>query len=119
MLEGACVPYWSFARFRPQLAKNRPSTFLFGPSGYADRTVATDSTGELRMPTLSLRGLILLAIATILFLRLARRFRSNKSNSMGGPLLRAPSSGNSFCTNCGAALPGSGLFCGGCGARRG
>jgi hypothetical protein len=68
------------------------------------------------MPTFSLRGLILLAIATFLIVRMVRRFGANRPKTVGGNQ-GTPSSGNAFCTNCGAALPGSGLFCGGCGAR--
>lgn len=69
------------------------------------------------MPTLSLRGLILLVIAAILILRTVRKFGMNRSNPVVPGATPAP--GNSFCTNCGAPLPGSGQFCGGCGARRG
>jgi hypothetical protein len=70
------------------------------------------------MPSLSLRGLILLAIAALLILRTIRRFGANRYNTIATPRETNPS-GNVFCTNCGAALPGAGLFCGGCGTRRG
>jgi hypothetical protein len=64
------------------------------------------------MPTLSLRGLILLVIATFLIVRMVRRFGATRPNTIG-----VNRGGNAFCTNCGAALPGSGSFCGGCGTR--
>jgi len=69
------------------------------------------------MPTLSLRGLILLVIATFLIVRMVRRFGANRPNTIGVNRGTPSSKGNAFCTNCGAALPGTGLFCGGCGAR--
>lgn len=69
------------------------------------------------MPFLNLRGLILLAIASILILRTVRRWSANKSNQVNA-LPGMPSSQNRFCTNCGAPLQSTGMFCGGCGARR-
>jgi hypothetical protein len=69
------------------------------------------------MPTLGFRGLILLAIATILIVRMVRKAGAKRSNTAGGTRATT-SSANAFCTNCGAALLGNGLFCGGCGARR-
>jgi len=69
------------------------------------------------MSILGLRGLILLAIASILILRMARKFGANRSNTTSVPR-GTISSRNAFCTHCGAALAGSGLFCGGCGTRR-
>lgn len=69
------------------------------------------------MFSFGLRGLILIAIAAILILRTVRKLGANRSNTV--PAARGTvSSGNAFCTNCGAALESGGSFCGGCGARR-
>jgi alkyl hydroperoxide reductase subunit AhpF len=69
------------------------------------------------MPSFSLRGLILVAIAAILILRTIRRFGQNRSGTVPRAA-RTLSSGNAFCIHCGGPLVSGGLFCGGCGARR-
>jgi hypothetical protein len=70
------------------------------------------------MPSFSLSGLILFAIFVILVVRTIGKFSGSRSNTGVAPRGTGPS-GNAFCTNCGAALSGDGLFCGGCGTRRG
>src|SRR5260370_28415036 len=87
-------------------------TFLFDSTAYADGT-----SGQLIMPGFSLRGLILVAIAAILILRTIRKFGAKRSNTLVAPR-GTTATRNAFCTNCGAALQGGGLFCGGCGTRR-
>jgi hypothetical protein len=69
------------------------------------------------MPSFSLRGLILVAIAAILIFRTVRRFGSNRSGRVP-TAAPAPSPGNAFCIHCGGSLASGGLFCGGCGVRR-
>jgi hypothetical protein len=65
-----------------------------------------------------LRGLVLLAIAAMLVLRIGLRYAGrNRSNTFSAPRW-SPTSRNSFCTSCGAPLQGTGQFCGNCGARR-
>jgi len=68
------------------------------------------------MPSFSLRGLILVAIAAILIFRTVRKLAAKNS---GGVPTAARTSGNAFCIHCGGALASGGQFCGGCGARRG
>jgi hypothetical protein len=62
------------------------------------------------MPSLSLRVLILVAIAVILIFRTVRRFGANRAGTI--------SFGSAFCIHCGTPLASGGLFCGGCGVRR-
>ena len=62
------------------------------------------------MSFFGIQGLVLLAIATILALKIARRWAATRSTTAF--------SRNAFCTNCGAAQQDGGQFCGGCGARR-
>jgi hypothetical protein len=69
------------------------------------------------MSFFGIQGLVLLAIATILVLKIARRWAATKSTTIQAP--RATASRNAFCTNCGAAQQDGGQFCGVCGARRG
>ena len=69
------------------------------------------------MPSFSLRGLILVAIAAILILRTVRRFGAKRTGTFP-TAARSLSSGNAFCIHCGGPLVSEGLFCGGCGARR-
>jgi len=70
------------------------------------------------MPEFSVRGLILLAIAAVLILRTIRKFGAKRSNTMVTPR-GTTATRKAFCINCGAALEGGGVFCGGCGTRRG
>lgn len=63
------------------------------------------------------RGLILLGILALLVLRIVYRFGGRRSGTISAPRWPATSQSR-FCTQCGAALPGSGPFCGNCGARR-
>ena len=69
------------------------------------------------MSLFGIQGLVLLAIATILALKIARRWIATRSTTIPGPR-GTVSSRDAFCTNCGAAQQAGGLFCGGCGARR-
>lgn len=65
-----------------------------------------------------IQGLVLLAIAAIFVLKIARKWTADKSRT----ILKTPgtiSSRNAFCTNCGAPQQSGARFCGGCGAPRG
>jgi hypothetical protein len=68
------------------------------------------------MPSLTV--LILVAIGATLIIRTLGKFGRNRSGAFPTPA-RSHSSGNGFCVHCGEALGSEGLFCGGCGARRG
>jgi hypothetical protein len=70
------------------------------------------------MPSFSWRVLILVAIGAILIIRTIGKFGRNRSGAFPTPA-RTSSSKNAFCVHCGGALGSEGLFCGGCGARRG
>jgi hypothetical protein len=70
------------------------------------------------MSFFGIQGLVLLAIATILVLKIARRWAAIRSTTIPAPKGTA-SYRNVFCTNCGAAQQDGGQFCGECGARRG
>jgi hypothetical protein len=68
------------------------------------------------MPSLTV--LILMAIGAILIIRTLGKLGRNRSGAFSTPARTVPS-GNGFCVHCGGALGSEGLFCGGCGARRG
>jgi len=100
-----------------KLRRHGPLAILLESTAYADGTrVRTD--GRIVMPSFSLSGLIVFAIFVIVVVRIIGRFGGSRSNTSVAPRGAGPS-GNAFCTNCGAALSGGGVFCGGCGTRRG
>ena len=70
------------------------------------------------MSFFGIQGLVLLAIATIFVLKIARRWAATKVTKILAPG-GTGSFRNAFCTNCGAAQQDGGQFCGGCGVRRG